>query len=74
MILKEFLSGFCQPKGLLEQDVGIMDYIKDDIDPRQIFYDAGTELSEHSEDPVMDAVVIYAWYEDGCLFIEVESK
>ena len=74
MTLKEFLSVFCQPKGLLEQDVGITEYIKDNIDPRQIFYYAGTELSEHSEDTVMNSDVIYAWYEDGCLFIEVESK
>ena len=74
MTLKDFLSVFCQPKGLLEQDVGITEYTKDSTDTRQIFYDAGTELSEHSEDTVMNSNVLYAWYEDGCLFIEVESK
>lgn len=72
MTLKEFIPVFSE-YGKLNTDMCIIKY--DGADCVSSEFKLSTRLSEipSSTSINMDSKVCYAYYEDGCLFIELES-
>lgn len=72
MTLEKFIQIFSE-YGKLNTDMCIIKY--DDADYVSSEFKVYTKLSEiHSLTSIsMDSTVCYAYYEDGCLYVELES-
>ena len=74
MTVRELLPVFSSSSGKIESDICVILY--DDCDVVSAEFDSGTALAdiENLTSIGLDCYVEHAYWEDGCLFIEVETE